>query len=171
MEIVNGEFVMSVKWKICKRCGRKVNEVAVICPYCSCDEFHTTDITIKNNFPEKLKRDFFYTNYNGGNYVFSGVKFSGIAAIIVLALCFLPNSLISFVIWIIAVIALIFIFSRFLRNDNIGENALMAKMKTSTGNNALHWSGLLLAVIVMQKNDSDTQKQRQYHFPFILYLL
>ena len=125
---------MSVKWKICKRCGRKVNEVAVICPYCSCDEFHTTDITIKSNFPEKLKRGLFYTNYNNGNYVFSGIKFSSIAAIIVLALCFFPNSLSSFVIWIIAVIALIFILSRLMRNDNIGENALKAKMKTSTGN-------------------------------------
>lgn len=30
---------MSVKWKICNECGKKVNEVAVKCPYCSSNSF------------------------------------------------------------------------------------------------------------------------------------
>lgn len=30
---------MSVNWKICNDCGKKVNEVAIICPYCDSNSF------------------------------------------------------------------------------------------------------------------------------------
>lgn len=31
--------IMTVKWKICKRCGKKVNEIADKCPYCKSSSF------------------------------------------------------------------------------------------------------------------------------------
>lgn len=34
---------MSVKWKICEKCGKKVNEVAHKCPYCKSSSFKEND--------------------------------------------------------------------------------------------------------------------------------
>jgi len=44
---------MSINWKVCADCGKKVNEVAEKCPYCNCSSFENYE-TIKE---DNLKND------------------------------------------------------------------------------------------------------------------
>jgi hypothetical protein len=44
---------MSINWKVCADCGKKVNEVAEKCPYCSCSSFEDYENIKEDN----LKND------------------------------------------------------------------------------------------------------------------
>ena len=65
--------IMSVNWKICNECGRKVNEVAIECPYCSSNSFKKyiiddSDVSSENDeIPKK-------ENKNNGNEPLNKIK-------------------------------------------------------------------------------------------------
>ena len=63
---------MSVNWKICNECGRKVNEVAIECPYCSSNSFkkYIDDSDVSSENDEIPKKE----NKNNENEPFNKIK-------------------------------------------------------------------------------------------------
>lgn len=70
---------MSVEYKICNECGKKVNIQASFCPACKSQSFRTEAVVVrKSTEPVSFKHRLFYWNYNG-EFVLSKSKLAGIA--------------------------------------------------------------------------------------------
>lgn len=83
---------MTVKWKICEKCGKRVNEVADKCPYCNSTSFLTDKIIVRNNNSiAKIKYTLFYWKNDNGMFTFSKTKFISLLIILVCASDFSLN--------------------------------------------------------------------------------
>lgn len=68
---------MTVKWKICENCGKKVNEVANKCPYCDSTSFVTDKIIVRtDNWITNVKHNLLYWKEDDGRYILSKTKVS-----------------------------------------------------------------------------------------------
>lgn len=130
---------MSVQWKVCNNCNRKVNKVANQCPYCDSKSFAdykeesvTSSTQNDINILDFLKYPLFYSKYERHNvFLFSRAKFINVVAFCLIFIYFMQSSTDYFISFILVLIFFIpvYIITHIAHSMAENESAIRTKIK------------------------------------------